>query len=182
MVVDVVIVVDVEVSSSREHRSDTTDCILLLLLLGLPLLFLLSEKDYYRGSASWQDGKKGRQLALLIDSKSPQSVCAFVDWEDKGREWKKAVCVMNQQSWSLWFKSRETSSGLSRSVLHQIRAIWTDSFCLNSKETSGWIRFVFEGWSKAMGGAVYRSRGKIKVHQGTKVRISSGWNCGEEGN
>ena len=77
--VDVVIVVDVEVSSSRKHRSDTTDCILLLLLLGLPLLFLLSEKDYYRGSASWQDGKKGRQLALLIDSKSPQSVCAFVD-------------------------------------------------------------------------------------------------------
>ena len=75
--VDVVIVVDVEVSSSRIHRSDTTDCILLLLLLALPLLFLLSEKAHYKGSAGWQDGKKGRQLALLIDSKSPLSVCAF---------------------------------------------------------------------------------------------------------
>ena len=85
---------------------------------------------------------------------------------------------MNQQSWSLWFKSRETSSRLRKLVLQQMKALWTDSFCLNSKETSGWIRFVFEGWSKAMGGAVYRSRGKIKVHQGTKVRISSGWNCG----
>ena len=78
-VVDVVIVVDVEVSSSRKHRSDTTDCILLILLLGLPLLFLLAEKAHNRGSASWQDGKKGRQLALLIDYKSPLSVCAFVD-------------------------------------------------------------------------------------------------------
>ena len=75
--VDVLIVVDVEVSSSRIHRSDTTDCILLLLLLALPLLFLLSEKAHYKGSAGWQDGKKGRQLALLIDSKSPLSVCAF---------------------------------------------------------------------------------------------------------
>ena len=78
-VVDVVIVVDVEVSSSRKHRSDTTDCILLLLLLALPLLFLRSEKAHYRGSASWQDGKKGRKLALLIDCKSPLLVCAFVD-------------------------------------------------------------------------------------------------------
>ena len=74
--VDVVIVVDVEVSSSRKHRSDTTDCILLLLLLAQPLIFLLAEKVHNRGSASWQDGEKGRQLALLIDSKSPLSVCA----------------------------------------------------------------------------------------------------------
>ena len=79
-VVDVVIVVDVEVSSSRKHRSDTTDCILLLFLH-----ILLAEKAQIRGSASWQDGKKGRQLALLIDSKSPLSVCVFVDCEDKIR-------------------------------------------------------------------------------------------------
>ena len=75
--VDVVIVVDVEVSSSRKHRSDTTDCILLLLLRALPLLFLLAKKAHNRGSASWQDGKKGRQLALLIDSKSHLSECVF---------------------------------------------------------------------------------------------------------
>ena len=51
-VVDVVIVVDIKVSSSRKHRSDTTGCILLLLLLALTLLFILSEKAHYRGSAS----------------------------------------------------------------------------------------------------------------------------------
>ena len=33
--VDVIIVVDVEVSSSRKHRCDTTDCILLLVFLAL---------------------------------------------------------------------------------------------------------------------------------------------------
>ena len=72
-----VILVDVEVSSSRKDRSDTTDCIQQLLLLALPLPLLPAEKAHKRGSASWQDGKKGRQLALLIDYKSPLSLCAF---------------------------------------------------------------------------------------------------------
>ena len=42
-----------------------------------------------------------------------------------------------------------------------------------------WVWFGLEGWSNGeLGRGWYRSWGKIKPHQRTKVRLSIGWTCG----
>ena len=112
----------------------------------------------HRWAAFGRMGKKSWGTVLLIDSQTPVWVCPF-DGKDKVKGGKDTDAEREQ--------NRQTQKMIPLTPVNR------------DMKSQRWVWFGLEGWSNGeLGRGWYRSWGKIKPHQRTKVRLSIGWTCG----